>query len=494
MNRTRFASALAMAALAAILLPSFLHAQITFQRTYGGTNDEWAISVQQTSDGGYVVTGTTRSIGAGDHDVYLVKVDVIGDTLWTRTSGGEGYDQGEAVQQTTDGDYIVAGYTWSFGAGGCDAYLVRFDTNGDTLWTRTFGGDSEDYAFDVQQTTDTGYIIAGCTYSRSAGAYDVYLVKTDAHGDTLWTRTYGGMADDEGLSIQQTTDGGYIVAGFTRSFGFGDRDVYLIKTNDAGETLWTRTIGDSLDNQGKSIRQTTDGGYIVTGYTGSGAGGPDVYLIKTDAHGDTLWTRVFGGTGDDRGYSVWQTTDGGYIIGGAATPSGASAWDVYLIKTDAGGDALWAQTFGGGRIDGGSAVQQTDDSGYVIAGYTTSFGAGEADVWLIKTDADGNVAIAEPKASPTRAPALSLTCEPNPSSGTTRISLAPQASSSRPLTLRIYDAQGRVVRSFSSLLPAPSSLMWDGTDDLGQRLPSGAYFVRLNAGGEHATARLVLQR
>jgi hypothetical protein len=319
-------------------LVEYTFAPGSFERTYGGSDWEKGASVQQTTDGGYIVAGYTDSFGSGFYDVYLIKTDPSGETLWTRTYGGNNSDYGASVQQTTDGGYIVTGYTASFGAGLDDVYnvyLIKTDPSGDTLWTRTYGGSVIDRGSSVQQTTDGGYIVVGDTDSFGAGFYDVYLIKTDSSGDTLWTRTYGGNSSDYGYSVQQTTDGGYIVAGKTRSFGPVVYDVYLFKTDSAGNTLWERTYGGSDYESGNSVQQTMDGGYIVAGRTESvGAGYADVYLIRTNASGDTLWTRTYGGSDWDVGESVQLTKDGGYVITGRTESFGAGYADVYLIKTD----------------------------------------------------------------------------------------------------------------------------------------------------------------
>jgi hypothetical protein len=478
-----------MAALAAILLPSVLTAQITFERTYGGTGNDEGRSAQQTFDGGYVIAGYTRSFGAGGEDVYLVKTDAHGDTLWTRVFGGTGDDRGYSVWQTSDSGYVIAGATSSFGAGYSDIYLIKTDVNGDTTWTRTFGGSQRDWGYSVQQTTDGGYIVTGYTGS-GAGGPDVYLIKTDADGDTLWTRVFGGASADQGYSVQQTADGGYIVAGNTCSFGVLRNDLYLVKTDANGDTIWTRVVINYDYSEGYSVQQTADNGYIVAGYWQSAGGAPGfVYLVKTDANGDTLWTRGCGGAW---GMSVRQTIDGGYITAGGTYPSGARTDDVYLVRADANGDTLWTRTYGDDSADCGYSVQQVTDGGYVIAGYTTSVLTGHSDVYLIKTDSLGNVAVsvAEPKASPTRAPGLSLSCEPNPFRTKTAISLQPTANS--PAELVVFDVSGRCVRTLA--VDRTSNAVWDGTDGLGQPLPSGAYFMRLDAGGQHAAARVVLQR
>jgi len=189
-----------------------------------------ANSVQQTTDGGYIVAGYTTSFGAGVSDIYLIKTDASGTTLWTKTYGGTDYESANSVQQTFDGGYIVAGFTASFGAGSSDVYLIRTNSSGDSLWTRTYGGISGEAGNSVQQTTDSGYIVAGYTVSFGAGSDDAYLIRTNSSGDTLWTRTYGGPFDEVATSVQQTSDEGYIMAGRTYSFGAGGSDVHLMKT------------------------------------------------------------------------------------------------------------------------------------------------------------------------------------------------------------------------------------------------------------------------
>jgi len=368
---------------------------------WGDSMPDGGNSVCQIADSGYVVAGYTGSYGAGGHDVWLIRTDAEGDTVWTRTYGGGNGEQGNSVAPTADGGYIVTGYTWSFGAGVADVYLIKTNAAGDTDWTRTYGGTSGDEGLSVQQTVDGGYIVAGVTHSIGAGIADVYLIKTNAAGDTDWTRTYGGTSGDEGLSVQQTVDGGYIVAGVTHSIGAGIADVYLIKTNAAGDTDWTRTYGGTSNDEGHSVRQTADSGYIIAGYTSSfGAGSQDLYLIKTNASGDTVWTRTFGGNLRDWGNSVQPMAGGGYVIAGVTRSFGAGGQDLYLIRTDASGDTVWTRTFGGTGNDAGNSVQSTGDGGWVIAGSTTSFGAGNSDVYLIKTDADGFVGLAEKSLQP----------------------------------------------------------------------------------------------
>lgn len=354
-------------------------------RTYGGAEGDNGYSVQQTSDGGYIIVGETSSFGGGAIDVYLVKTDGNGDTLWTRAIGDTGYDMGYSVEQTSDGGYIVAGVTTSFGAGRRDIYLVKTGANGDTSWTKTCGDRNDDSGSLVRQTMNGEYLLVGTTYSFGNGAADVYFLRIDVNGDTVWTKTYGGTDSEAGWWFQKTSDGGYVIVGQTMSFGSGDKDVYLVKTDENGEALWTRAYGGPGDDRGYWVGQTPDEGYLVAGWTTSfGAGGLDIYVIKTDANGDTLWTKTHGGSSDDVGKSLVLTPDGGYLIAGYTSSFGQGGFDVYLFRADANGDSLWATTYGGVEDDGAHSVQATTDGGYIIAGYTASFGQGNNDFYLLK--------------------------------------------------------------------------------------------------------------
>ena len=358
------------------------------QKTFGGSYDDCARSVKQTTDGGYIVAGYTRSFGA-DYDAYILKLNSDGSLAWQETLGGNYVDYAYSIQQTTDGGYIVAGGTTTFGFGYVDAYVLKLNSDGNLAWQKTFGGYGEDQAYSIQQTTDSGYIVAGYTRSFGAGGYDVYILKLNSDGNLEWQKTFGGEGEDQAYSIQETTDGGYIVAGYTNSFGAGGYDVYVLKLNSDGSLAWQKTFGGNNEDYAYSIQQTTDGGYIVAGYTWSfGAGyNADVYVLKLNSDGSLAWQKRFGGSGDDQAYSIQETTDGGHII------AGSTGSDIYILKLDSNENLAWQKTFGGSDWDYAYSIQQTTDGGYIVAGNTYSFGnvSYYSDVYILKLDSNGEL-------------------------------------------------------------------------------------------------------
>ncbi len=373
-------------------------AQPCFERWYGGSGTDYNFGATQTLDGGYLVYGYTSSYGSGLSDVWLIKVDNHGDTLWTKTIGGAMADVGTDILLKPDSGFVVGGYTSTIGAGNNDFLLVETDADGDTVWLRAYGGADDDQAYALAPTGDGGYLLAGQTESFGAGEKDIWLVRTDAGGDTLWTRTYGDTGWDAATSVVQTPDGGFAVSGFR--FDNDQDDAWLLRLDADGDTLWTRTYGSGDRNDYATGLLVTEGhGFIFTGRSQTYGGGAfgNLWLVKTDSLGDTLWVRAYGGSEYDYGQTVCPTADGGYIIVGSTENFGAGEYDFWLVRTDADGDTLWTRTFGGTRADCGVTVEQTPDGGYIIGGYTTSFGAGGYDFYAIKTDADGNVAIKEPK-------------------------------------------------------------------------------------------------
>jgi len=359
---------------------------LEWSKTFGGEAADGARSVQQTADGGYVIGGSTRSFGSGLSDVYLIQTDAGGNKLWEQNYGGDKIDNGFSVQITVDGGYIIAGETQSYGFGSSDVWLLKIDPSGQKTWSQTFGGGIPEWGWSVQQTADKGYIISGSVVA-SAGP-EIWLIKTDSFGRQLWYQTFDGDSDKAVSAVQQTSDGGYIIVSDARSYKTGI-DIWLIKTDANGDKIWERTFGGEGYDYAHSVQQTSDGGYIISGETKSyGAGNADVWLIKTDGAGYIVWDKTYGGEQRDSGLSVQQTSDGGYIISGETESYGAGDADVWLIKTDSAGNKVWDKTYGGGQRDSGLSVRQTADGGYIISGETESYGAGSVDVWLLKVSAD----------------------------------------------------------------------------------------------------------
>jgi Secretion system C-terminal sorting domain len=379
-----------------LLLTLNSQAQTTFQNVYGGTAMDECQSVKQTPDGGYILAGTTTSYGAGGRDVLVIKTSDMGDTIWTKTFGGATDNEyGFSAEVTADGGYIVSGIAASFSDVAGDFYLIRLTSDGDTLWTKTYGGIGYETGTSVQQTAEGGFIVCGQTPAFGAGGFDAYLIKINEQGEITWTKTYGGSGQELGISVQQTSDEGYILCGLMDTFGAGADDFYLVKTDAQGNVAWTKAYGESGTESIATVKQTSDGGYIIGGTTENTLGplGPNMCLIKTNSTGDTLWSKLYGGNFIDECYDVIQTSDGGYAMCGKSFSfSTAGDYDVYVVKVNGEGATQWSKTYGesggGAANDIGYSIEQTTDGGYIIAGETV-LGEGIKNAYLIKTDANG---------------------------------------------------------------------------------------------------------
>jgi hypothetical protein len=367
-----------------------------WMKTFGGDSTDGGYSVQQTSDGGYIIAGETFSFGAGNGDIWVIKTDSIGNKLWYKTFGGSDWDYPSDVKQTNDKGFIITGRTYSFGAGKDDVWVIKLNETGTIQWNKTFGEKFYDFGLESQQTIDGGYIIVGGINLYEPLLFDAWLIKIDSEGNEQWNRTFGEpQQEDYGYSVQQTSDGGYIIAGGTGSYGTTKNSsaFWLIKTDVQGYEQWNRTYGGTwYYGEAFSVELTSDGGYIVIGckypYESSQR---HIWVIKTDQYGDEQWNKTYGGIKNDYGIEAYQTSDRGYIMIGATESYGAGETDVWMMKIDAYGDEQWNRTYGGKYYDAGASVDQTDDGGYIITGYKGSFIKNNytSDVWLIKTDSQG---------------------------------------------------------------------------------------------------------
>ena len=367
----------------------------TWNKTYGGPKDQVAYALVQTSDGGYALAGWTDSFGIGVNNAWLVKTDQNGNVLWNKTYGGTGSNQAYSMVQTSDGGYALAGYSNSYGPFG-SFWLVKTDASGNTEWNKTYGASVEEAfyatAYSLIQTSDGGYALAG-EKEFFTGNADAWLVKTDASGNMEWNKTYGETDYSGAGCVIQTSDGGYALAGWTRSLvAAGGTAAWLIKTDANGNMLWNKTYGGISNDGAWSVIQTSDGGYALAGYTLSyGAGSDDFWLIKTDATGKMLWSKTYGGKSTDDAHTVVQTSDGGYALAGYTASFGPGTINFWLVKTDANGNTLWSNTYGGKLENEAYAMIQTSDGGYALAGYTNSYGTGREDFLLVKTNANGGL-------------------------------------------------------------------------------------------------------
>lgn len=385
-----------------VFLVESIFGQNTFQIILGGINQDYCSSIQNTNDGGFIIAGTTNSFGSDSGDVYIIKINTVGDTMWTKTFGGINQDYCSSIQNTSDGGFIILGSTNSFGAGNYDVYLLKIDSIGNLQWSKTYGGIDYDSGRTIQETTDGGFIIGGETKSFGVGYFNIYLIKINIIGDTSWTKTYGKT--DTNLRfrhIEQTTDGGFvIVGGFLDNNSYDFWDIYVLKTDSIGNLQWNNLIyncgisrsGPASQDFASSIIQTTDGGFVITGNTENcNIGDEYVYLIKLNYNGGHIWSKLYGGPSYyNTGYSVKQTLDNGFVVVGITNSFGFGMQDVYILKTDSNGNLIWSKTYGGASNDLASSIQITNDGGFIFGGITNSLGAGGYDVYIIKTDSLGN--------------------------------------------------------------------------------------------------------
>ncbi|MCF7809999.1 T9SS type A sorting domain-containing protein [bacterium] len=465
-----------------------IHAQpdSLWSRTYGEHDIDECDSMILTAEGGFILGGVTRTSVPDNFDMWLVKTDVEGNPQWSRSYGGSESEVCHSVIQTNNEGYILTGFTSSYGVGERDIWMVKINADGDSLWSRTFGGSELDVCKSIIQTVDGGYALAGLTQSFGAGGYDMWLVKTNADGDSLWSRTFGGSELDVCKSIIQTVDGGYALAGYTESFGAGGRDMWLVKTDADGDSLWSRTFGGRDSESCHSILQTGDEGFTLAGCTESfGSGEYDMWLVKTDNAGDSLWSSTYGGDEREDCFSVIQTTDDGYTLAGMMY-SADTEEDMLLVRTDVNGDSLWSRSFGGELLDDCQSIIQMEDGSYALAGRTLSYGAGFTDFWLVQTGPDP-VFVSSESFNPHPSSFILQPAFPNPFNSFTNIRFDLPLSSD--VSVSILDLNGRSVATLldNHLNAGNHSLIWNAKDH-----PAGVYLCRVDAGGVSLTRKLLL--
>lgn len=361
----------------------------TFETRVGGEGTDRGVGIRLLADGGYAAVGLTDGSGEGGEDVYLARLDESGRVRWTRTYGGPGADNGWVVHEAPDG-FVLAGFTDSFGAGGFDFYLLKTDAEGNAEWSRTFGGPADDRCWALAARPDGGFLLAGETKSFGNGEEDWYVVAVDDEGREAWSRTYGGERGDRCFSVAATGDGGFVLAGQTYSWGEGERDAYVARIDAEGKEEWSRIFGGAERDLAHHVIRTSDGAFVLTGYTRTFGESPeDPYLIKLDPDGNKIWTRVHSLPGGNRTLSGAETADGGLVFGGFTQDPSTGRSSALVLRTDRDGVLLWWRdvrpVHQGQTI--GYAVAATADGGCVFAGHTPGEAPGELDLLVAKVEA-----------------------------------------------------------------------------------------------------------
>ena len=499
---------------------------IQWQKSFGGSGLEyWNACIQKTTDGGYILAGTGASLDGdviGNHalnpalisgDFWVVKLDAAGTIVWQKELGGTEDEFCYSIQQTVDGGYVVAGTSTSNDGDVTghhlseDVWIVKLDAAGTLMWQKSLGGNGYDNSRCIQQTTDGGYIVAGYSNSLNGdltinhGNNDYWIVKLDATGTLLWQKSFGGSGDDRAYYIQQTSDGGYIVAGSNDSTNgdvtgnHGGSDAWIIKLDATGTLMWQKSFGNTGVDAARCILQTTDGGYIFSGYraltnseTNVNHGGKEAWIVKLDTTGTEEWQKLYGGSGYDEAVYIKQANDGSYILAGDTSNGNGDVTgfhspvccgpvaDYWILKLDASGTLLWQKALGGSNIDTACSIQQTSDGGYITAGYSYSTDGdvignhGSYDYWVVKLGAD-SLGI-------NRVSNKNLTVYPNPAKENIYIQLPGENSIDKII---ITDLVGKKV----------SEQNQNNNEIAIKDISSGMYIIQVFSGGEKFTSKFI---
>lgn len=459
---------------------------VAWSRTYGGLRNDGAFAVAQTRDGGIITAGFSSSFSGNNiDDVYLLKTDMQGNQIWSRTYGGGLQEIATDIKQTSDGGFIVSGYKQVSTV--YDPFLMKTDSTGIILWERTYdyGLGLDDRAHAVCQTSDGGYIFAGQTrIVDQFPHYEMYAVRTDPSGNILWMRIYGytqGSGNDVGLSVIQLSDGGFVLGGFTQSSIWSS---YVIRLTPAGDVVWTKVRPNDYQSECYNLIATLDGNLLITGTSVSFATDTDVLIEKLDMNGSSLWEKIYGGVDAETGQSVRELATGGYVLSGMAATQSTS-WDMYVMQVNATGDSVWSRKLGGSSDDRGWAVETTSDGHLLSAGWVYSFGAGGGDLYLAKMSLQSISAVNDP--------AVSLNAfelyqnYPNPFNPSTNIRY--EIISRGFVNLSVFNSEGREVEQLISEVKSPGAYEIKFN---AEGLPGGVYFCRLTSGSNSVTRKMLL--
>ncbi len=467
--------------------------EVAWALEYGDSGNNMGYWIEECSTSGYIMSGSWAGSGPDDFDALLMRLNPHGDTLWTRTWGGTLQDAALCVRETADGGFIIAGYTQRV-PGNSDAWFIRTDADGDTLWTSLFDFGDFDFPYCIEQMPGGDFIACGGTSGAPPqDSLDVLVMRIDGSGRGRWKLILEKPGDERAIEICKTSDGNVAVAGFT-AMGGDQGDIFMVKVDAAsGDTLWTRTYQDSTHAISSGIREALDGGLVVCGgIMNDVEGWGKAFLMKTDASGDSTWMKEFGGPGD-RQYasSVVVAPDHGYAIGARRDTSGSGDYDFYFLRVDASGDTLWTKHVAQADRHTLTCMSITSDLGYVSCGEGRVLPSPDRTVLLMKLTEDEAGVVHVDRLG---LPDLLTVDGANPFTGT--VSLRYEIPSAGHVKLAVYDVAGRRVATLADGLEGEGlhSVSWDGRSLTGAEVKSGVYFIRCEAAGRNAVEKVLVLR
>lgn len=448
-----------------------------FYTKIGSNGYEYAYDVKQTLDGGYIICGSTSSFGQGNTDSYLFKLDSMGQIKFEKTFGGPQNDCAKSVIQLLDSSYVITGYSNSFGVGGYNIYLAQIDKNGGLIWQKNLGGDDWDFAYSMNQTNDGGLIICGTTYSYGRGKADGYVLKTDLNGNIIWQKTYGGKHDDEFKSVIQTQDGNYALTGYTKSYNDTvNGDAWIFKLDANGDSIWCKSYGGTGEDYALQIIQHPSSEFYLAGSTSSiGLGLMDAYAFKTDNIGNLIWQQVDGISGQNECFNSVTISGTNSSISCYSETETFPGYGIHIKIFELGASSFYhnGTEYGGTKADEIFKIITTKDKGYAGVGYTENYGAELSDAFFLKLDSNlvGSISIVSVKENNLNSYSLSI--YPNPANAHLNVFIN-QRSKLDVSKLNLVDMSGREIPIKYEVVNPEFNQVTINTIDL----PNGVYFLK----------------
>jgi len=383
-------------------------AQLPFQKVFFGNGEDIPYCIRELEDGSLIITGSTTSFSSGDEDIFVMKVSSGGQIIWSKAYGGLNTDFPRSIIETAEGDLVVFGSTYSFGEGNKDMYLLKIDNEGNLKWAKTYGGNQEERGFCITKSTDGGFILGGTTLSQSYYYRDALIIKVNDSGEKEWSKVYNQWETSTITDIVRSNDNEYLVLGIHNDISRYNHDIYVMKINDTGDFLWATSIVGFGDDNSRVMTKPDMDEFFICGHTQSwGAGSYDYFLAKINSStGSTEWAKTYGGSYNDYGACINFSNDNGLLLAGKTESFGSGNRDLFLIKTDRDGNELWSTAYGGPNQEnlsfgGNNYFVQTDNDSIILIGSTTSYlSGGNNNIYFIKSDNEGTSGCEEVEFNP----------------------------------------------------------------------------------------------